>query len=40
MSDRELDGYDRTTFTHDGKTRTVFRRGSGPAVVVIAEIPG
>ncbi len=28
------------TFTADGKTRRVFRRGEGPAVVVIAEIPG
>ena len=36
----ELDGYDRTTFTHDGKTRDVFRTGSGPAVIVISEMPG
>ena len=35
-----LDGYTETTFTHDGKTRTVFRRGEGPAVIVISEIPG
>ena len=35
-----LDGYETTTFTHDGKTRDVFRRGSGPAVIVMAEIPG
>ena len=35
-----LDGFDRSTFTHDGKTRDVYRRGSGPAVIVIAEIPG
>ena len=35
-----LDGYQRSTFTHDGKTRDVYRRGSGPAVIVIAEIPG
>jgi dienelactone hydrolase len=35
-----LDAYERTTFTHDGKTRDVFRRGSGPAVLVIAEMPG
>src|SRR5262245_53429734 len=27
-------------FEHDGKTRTVYRRGAGPAVVVIHEIPG
>ena len=35
-----LDGYRETTFTFDGKTRPVFRQGSGPAVVVIHEIPG
>lgn len=35
-----LDAYERGSFTHDGKTRTVFRGGSGPAVVVIAEMPG
>jgi len=35
-----LDHYDKTTFTFDGKPRTVYRRGSGPAVVVIAEMPG
>jgi dienelactone hydrolase len=27
-------------FEHDDKTRTVYRRGSGPAVVVMHEIPG
>jgi dienelactone hydrolase len=35
-----LDAYERTSFTHDGKTRDVFRRGTGPAVVVMAEMPG
>ena len=35
-----LDRYERTTFTHDGKARDVFRRGTGPAVLVIAEMPG
>lgn len=39
-----LDGYTESTFTpgdgDDAKERTVFRRGEGPAVVVIAEIPG
>src|SRR4051812_49528762 len=35
-----LAGYDETTFTFEGKTRTVFRRGSGPAVLVISEVPG
>ena len=35
-----LDGFRETTFTHDGTTRAVFERGSGPAVVVVHEIPG
>ena len=35
-----LEDYERTEFTSDGTTRAVFRRGSGPAVIVIAEIPG
>ncbi len=40
MSDDDLADFGRTEFTHDGKTRTVFRKGSGPAVIVIAEMPG
>jgi dienelactone hydrolase len=40
MADDALLDFDRTEFTHDGKTRTVFRRGTGPAVIVIAEMPG
>lgn len=35
-----LDGYTETTFTFEGKTRTVFQRGQGPGVLVISEIPG
>jgi dienelactone hydrolase len=35
-----LEGFETTTFTHDGAERTVFRRGSGPAVIVITEVPG
>jgi dienelactone hydrolase len=35
-----LDDYECDEFTHDSKTRTVFRRGAGPAVIVIAEMPG
>jgi dienelactone hydrolase len=35
-----LAGFERTTFQHDGLERDVYRAGSGPAVVVIAEIPG
>lgn len=39
-SDVDLDGFERTDFTHDGTTRTVYRAGAGPGVVVIAEMPG
>jgi dienelactone hydrolase len=35
-----LEGFEETTFTHDGKTRSVYRRGKGPGVVVMHEIPG
>ncbi|HET6949511.1 MAG TPA: dienelactone hydrolase family protein [Acidimicrobiales bacterium] len=35
-----LGDYERDTFTHEGKARQVFRRGEGPAVIVIAEVPG
>ncbi|WP_275460922.1 dienelactone hydrolase family protein [Streptomyces noursei] len=40
MADHDLTGFDRETFTHDGVTRRILRRGTGPAVIVIAEIPG
>ena len=35
-----LDGFERTTFPHDGLDRDVYRAGTGPAVVIIHEIPG
>jgi dienelactone hydrolase len=35
-----LDRYDTDTFTWAGKQRDVYRRGTGPAVIVIAEMPG
>lgn len=38
--DDPLDDFTRSSFTFDGKTRDVFRKGSGPAVIVIAEMPG
>ena len=38
--DDDLSDFERTTFTARSKTRTVFRIGSGPAVIVMAEIPG
>lgn len=38
--DEALAGYTNRTFEHDGKARTVYERGEGPAVIVMAEIPG
>jgi dienelactone hydrolase len=35
-----LDGWQRSQFAADGRTRVVFRRGLGPGDVVIHEIPG
>jgi dienelactone hydrolase len=40
MERQGLDAYARETFEHQGKARDVYRRGSGPAVIVIAEMPG
>jgi dienelactone hydrolase len=40
MADHDLSGFDTETFTANGKERTIYRRGSGPAVIVIAEMPG
>ena len=42
MSDASDDLADFATskVTYDGETRTVYRAGSGPGVVVISEIPG
>lgn len=36
----ELADFDRGEFTWSGKTRAIYRRGEGPAVIVIAELPG
>jgi len=35
-----LPGFDAFEFTHDAKTRNVYRRGRGPGVVVMHEVPG
>jgi dienelactone hydrolase len=34
------DGFESTISTHLGQSREVFRAGSGPAVVIMSEIPG
>jgi dienelactone hydrolase len=35
-----LEGFREETFTYTGKTREVYRRGAGPGVVIMHEIPG
>jgi dienelactone hydrolase len=36
-----LEGFEMTPFTSsNGRTRHVYRRGSGPAVIIIHEMPG
>ena len=40
MADADLTDFEHTTFSFGGKTRKIFRLGTGPAVIVIAEIPG
>lgn len=35
-----IDGFTATQFTHNEETKTVYRRGEGPGVVVMHEIPG
>lgn len=36
----DLATYEKEAFSFDGKERDVFRKGSGPAVIVLAEMPG
>ena len=40
MPEGELPGFQASTFTHDGLSHEVFRAGTGPAVIVIHEVPG
>ncbi|MEM8922070.1 MAG: dienelactone hydrolase family protein [Actinomycetota bacterium] len=35
-----LDDFTETTATYDGETKTVYRKGEGPGIVVMSEIPG
>jgi hypothetical protein len=37
---RQVPGFEPATFTHQGRTHEVYRAGSGPAVVVVHELPG
>lgn len=38
--DAALAAYESFDFTHEGRTYPVYRRGSGPAVIVMHEMPG
>ena len=38
--DAALDGYERSSFDALGRSRPVLRTGSGPAVIVMSEVPG
>jgi dienelactone hydrolase len=40
VADDDLADFERTTFAHGGSERAIFRQGAGPAVIVIAELPG
>jgi dienelactone hydrolase len=40
MAELTIEDFEKTTFTHGGKQRDVFRRGTGPAVIVMTEMPG
>ena len=35
-----LEGFTKESFEADGKRRDIYRAGSGPAVIVISEVPG
>ncbi|HEX3460991.1 MAG TPA: dienelactone hydrolase family protein [Acidimicrobiales bacterium] len=35
-----LEGFEKGEFSAEGKSRTVYRSGSGPAVIVMSEMPG
>jgi dienelactone hydrolase len=36
----DIASYSREAFTHQGVSHDVYRKGSGPAVIVLSEIPG
>src|SRR4051794_21917528 len=40
MATDVLGGWSRGSFTHDGRPRPTYRRGTGPGVVLVHEIPG
>ncbi len=40
MADDDLADFEWDAFDHDGRQRTVFRKGGGPAVIIMSEMPG
>ncbi len=38
--DSPLPGFTASPFSHEDTTRTIFRKGKGPGVVIMTEIPG
>jgi dienelactone hydrolase len=40
MTTDALDGWSPGTFSHEGRSRPTYRRGTGPGVIVVHEIPG
>jgi hypothetical protein len=40
MTTPEVPGFEQAPFTHEGRSHQVDRAGTGPAVIVIHEIPG
>lgn len=40
MADDDLHDFEAGTFEHEGDSKTVLRKGTGPAVIVMAEMPG
>lgn len=40
MAHDDLADFDVERFTHEKSTRTIYRSGTGPAVIVMAEMPG
>jgi len=40
MSDFQLEGFTQEAFTAGGTTHDIYRSGTGPAVLVLAEMPG
>jgi dienelactone hydrolase len=40
MTTPAVPGFDQVMFTHQGRSHPVYRAGTGPAVIVIHEIPG